>query len=66
MPIATRAVFDRLYNSAKFKETGATLMGDTALSLLIGHRLSEYLEFFFFKAAILNIQRACEAALAIG
>ncbi len=49
MPIATRAVFDRLYNSAKFKETGATLMGDTALSLLIGHRLSEDLDFFFFK-----------------
>jgi len=49
LPIATREVFDLLYNSAKFKEAGATLLGGTALSLLIGHRLSEDLDFFFFK-----------------
>jgi len=47
LPTATREVFDFLYNSAKFKEAGATLLGGTALSLLIGHRLSEDLDFFF-------------------
>ena len=49
LPTATREVFDFLYNSAKFKEAGATLLGGTALSLLIGHRLSEDLDFFFYR-----------------
>lgn len=49
MPDATREVFDFFYSNQTFEKTGATLLGGTALSLKIGHRLSEDLDFFFFR-----------------
>jgi hypothetical protein len=49
LPLDTRAMFEYLSSSEAMKATGATLMGGTALTLLIGHRLSEDLDFFCFQ-----------------
>lgn len=49
LPRDTHAMFEFLSSSETMKATGATLMGGTALTLLIGHRLSEDLDFFYFK-----------------
>ncbi len=49
LPHDTRVMFEFLSSSEAMKATGATLMGGTALTLLIGHRLSEDLDFFYFE-----------------
>jgi len=49
LPAATLAMFNSLSSSAEMKATGATLIGGTALTLLIGHRVSEDLDFFYFQ-----------------
>ncbi len=49
LPEETKKVFDFLYKNESLKKSNATLMGGTALTLLIGHRLSEDLDFFYFK-----------------
>jgi hypothetical protein len=48
LPLKTRQVFDYLskYDAPAMHQ--ATLMGGTALALLISHRLSEDLDFFYF------------------
>lgn len=42
----TREVFDYLYGSKAFRDIDMRLFGGTALALLLGHRLSEDLDFF--------------------
>jgi len=49
LPKATRSLFVELSKNTDIEITNATLMGGTALTLLIGHRLSEDLDFFFFQ-----------------
>ncbi len=49
LPSATLAMFNSLSSNANMKATGATLIGGTALTLLIGHRVSEDLDFFYFQ-----------------
>ena len=48
LPAKTRHVFDYLVQYDGPAMHKATLMGGTALALLIGHRLSEDLDFFYF------------------
>lgn len=49
LPDDTRRVFDYIAKSEDFRKARMTLMGGTALSLIIGHRLSEDLDFFSFQ-----------------
>lgn len=49
LPVKTRRVFDYLAQYDAPVMHKATLMGGTALALLIGHRLSEDLDFFYFE-----------------
>ena len=46
LPEKTREVFDYLYGSKAFSDLNMRLFGGTALALLVGHRLSEDLDFF--------------------
>ncbi len=46
---ATLTMFNRLSSNVEMKATGATLIGGTALTLLIDHRVSEDLDFFYFQ-----------------
>ncbi len=49
LPAATLTMFNHLSSNTEMKATGATLMGGTALTLLIDHRVSEDLDFFYFQ-----------------
>lgn len=48
LPDDTQKVFEYFASNSTFADAGMRLMGGTALSLLIGHRLSEDLDFFCF------------------
>lgn len=52
LPEKTRRVFDYLVQYDAPAMHQATLMGGTALALLLGHRLSEDLDFFYFEQAL--------------
>ncbi len=52
LPQATKALFNLLASRDDMRVTNATLMGGTALTLLIGHRLSEDLDFFYFQESL--------------
>ncbi len=52
LPKKTRRVFDYLVQYDAPAMHQATLMGGTALALLLGHRLSKDLDFFYFEQAL--------------